>query len=467
MGDGSTTVCHVGGLAAELLSIIVDERRVVSTDSVRDEHARDFSFHRPSRPDVVVYPVDTPEVASVLAFADETSTPVVAFGAGTSLEGQVIPTHGGISLDLSRMDRIIEVLPDDLTAIVQPGVTRLGLNARASLDGLFFPTDPGADATLGGMAATNASGTRTVRYGSMRRQVLALEVVLAGGRVMRTGSRARKSSAGYDLTSLFVGSEGTLGVITELTLRLYGIPEQILASRVVFTDIDAACVTAMACVSAVETLTRIELLDPWTIAAINRHQGASYVEEPTLFVELSGSGAAVEADGEQLVELALLHGGREPELETTTEGRTRLWAARHEAAYAVMATGPGKKSKSTDVCVPLSILPAAIRHAREAVARLGIEAGISGHVGDGNYHVAFMVDAGDPAEVRRARALEEALISFALEHHGTCTGEHGVGIGKRRYLEREHESAVPLMQSIKLAVDPRGIMNPGKVLGGE
>ena len=354
--------------------------------------------------------------------------------------------------------------PDDLVAIAQPGVTRLNLNARTNLDGLFFPTDPGADATLGGMAATNAGGTTSVRYGSMRRQVLALEVVLAGGRVIRTGSRARKSSAGYDLTSLFVGSEGTLGVITELTLRLHGIPEQVMAGRIVFPDIDAACLTAMACVAAVDTLTRIELLDPWTLSTINRHKGTSYAEEPTLFVELSGSPAAVEADGVQLVELALLHGGRRPELETSTEGRTRLWAARHEAAYAVMATGPGKKSKSTDVCVPLSSLPAAIRHAQEAVARLGIEAGISGHVGDGNYHVAFMVDQDDPEDVQRANALDDELISFALEHHGTCTGEHGIGIGKRGSLERQHGSAVALMQDIKSAFDPRGIMNPGKVL---
>lgn len=454
----------MSGLAADLIDILRDERRVVSTDSVLDEHAADFSFHLPRRPEVVVYPVDAAEVASVLAFANGQRTPVVAFGAGTSLEGHIIPTHGGISLDLSRMNRIIDMRPGDLLAITQPGVTRLALNVRAHTDGLFFPIDPGADATLGGMAATNASGTTSVRYGSMRRQVLALEVALADGRIVRTGSRARKSSAGYDLTSLFVGSEGTLGVITELTLRLQGVPDHVVAGRITFPDVEAACLAAVSFVTLADTLTRVELLDAWTIRAINRHKGTAYAEAPTLLVELAGSTGSVEAEILDVEELARSHGGRKPEFETTPEGCARLWQARHDAAYAVMATAPGKKAKSTDICVPLSSLPGAIRHAQEVVDKLGIEAGVSGHVGDGNYHVAFMIDPDDAEDMRRAELLGDALVAHALQHNGTCTGEHGIGIGKIRYLELEHPSAIPAMHSIKNAFDPRGIMNPGKVL---
>lgn len=451
-------------LAAGLADILRDDRRVVSTDSVLDEHAADFSFHAPRRPDVVVYPVDAAEVAAILSFANARRVSVVAFGAGTSLEGHVIPTHGGISLDLGRMNRIVEVRNDDLLAVVQPGVTRWALDARTRPDGLQFPIDPGADATLGGMAATNASGTTSVRYGSMRRQVLALEVALADGRIVRTGSRAAKSSAGYDLTSLFVGSEGTLGVITELTLRLHGVAEHVVAGRITFPDVEAACRAAVSLVTLTQALTRVELLDAWTIRAINLHKGSAYAEEPTLFVELAGSTASVDADILDLVDVTQSHRGGEPTFETTPEGRARLWEARHDAAYAIMATAPGKKAKSTDICVPLSSLPGALRHAREVLDRLGIEAGVAGHVGEGSYHVAFMIDPDAPEELRRAEFLNDELVAHALEHGGTCTGEHGIGIGKIRYLELEHPTAIPAMHSIKNAFDPRGILNPGKVL---
>ncbi len=452
------------GLREALLELIPDDRRVSAGDSVRDLHAADYSLHQPHRPDVVVYPTTTAEVAQVLALANARRVPVVAFGAGTSLEGHVIPVAGGISLDLTRLDRILEIGAADLTATVQAGVTRQQLNRAAGEYGLFFPIDPGADATLGGMAATNAAGTTTVRYGKMRAQVLALEVVLADGRVVRAGSRAPKTSAGYDLVSLFVGSEGTLGVITELILRLYGIPEATVAARATFPDVEAACRTAAAIVAAGVPVSRVELLDEVTVLWVNAYKGTSYPERPTLFLEASGSAAAVEADLELLRELAHDAGCADFELERDPTGRARLWDARHEAAYAVIATAPGKKPKATDVCVPVSELPAAIRAAREAVERLGLQAAISGHVGDGNYHVALMVDTDNPDELRLAAELDEALVGDALARGGTCTGEHGIGLGKQTYLAREHADLLPLLRGVKTLFDPSGILNPGKVL---
>jgi D-lactate dehydrogenase (cytochrome) len=437
--------------------------RVSDGESELDLHAGDISFHRPQRPDLVVYPSSTEDVSRVLALANERGVPVTPFGAGSSLEGHVIPERGGISLDLSRLDRILEIAPDDLTATVQAGVTRSALERAAGAHGLFFPVDPGADATLGGMAATNAAGTTTIRFGKMRANVLALEAVLADGSVIRTGSRAPKTSAGYDLTSLLVGSEGTLAVITELRVRLYGIPEHVLALRVAFPTIEAACRTAAAVVAAGSAVTRLELLDAWTIGAINAHLGTDYPEGPCLLVEAAGTQATVEADLELVRELAEAEGATEVVEESDPEGRARLWAARHGAAYAAAAAAPGRHERATDTCVPVSELPGAVEFARAEVERLGLEAAILGHAGDGNVHVSLQVDVDDPDEMARADELVERLVVDALARGGTCTGEHGIGRGKLRALELEHGDLLPLMRGIKRLFDPNGILNPGKV----
>jgi D-lactate dehydrogenase (cytochrome) len=449
---------------AELDTVLVDGGRVVLAESELDRHGDDFSIHPPHRPDAVVLPTSTREVAAIVSLAAERGVPVVPFGAGTSLEGQVIPVTGGISLDLSGLDRIVVLRPHDLTATVQAGVTRLQLDAAARRHGLQFPVDPGADATLGGMAATNASGTTTIRYGGMRRNVLALEAVLGDGRVVRTGTRAAKSSAGYDLTSLLVGSEGTLAVITELTVRLYPVDEAGAAVRAVFPDVEAACTAAAALVAGGVGVTRIELLDAWNVAAANRYSGGSLPEAPLLLVDIAGAAAAVEAGTEEVREVAEEHGAVEVAIERDEAERRALWRTRHDTAYAVMATAPGKRPRSTDVCVPVSELAGAIAAARAAVDELGIDAGINGHVGDGSFHVAFMVDPGDGADLERARSLDESLVADALARGGTCTSEHGVGIGKRTHLAREHPDLVQLYRALKDVFDPNGILNPGKVL---
>ncbi len=444
-------------LRAELLRIVPDERRVSDGDSVLDLHGVDLSYHPAHRPDIVVFPETTEEVAAVLAWANEAGVPVVAFGAGTSLEGHVIPLHGGISLDLTRMGAILAVRPDDLTVTVQPGVTRSQLEAAAGPHGLWFPVDPGADATLGGMAATNASGTTTVRYGGMRAHVLALEVVLADGRVVRTGSRAVKTSAGYDLTDLFVGSEGTLGVITEITLRLRPIPDSIIVARAAFPSIEAGCRAAAAMIGAGVALTRCELLDAMTIAALNAYKGTTFPESPHLFLELSG-------DIETVRELAEDEGATSFDSETDPTARARMWDARHNALHASLALAPGSKAMTTDVAVPLSELAAAIEHARDALDASGLRGGIVGHAGDGNFHVAFLLDPDDADSIARAEALNARLVDDALARGGTCTGEHGIGFGKLAYLAREHGDLVPLYRGIKQLLDPNGILNPGKVV---
>ncbi len=444
------------------LATLLGPGRVAEGDSVLDQHAGDLTYHRPHRPDAVVFPESTDDVSRLLEWADRERVPVVPYGAATSLEGHVIPVAGGVSVDTSRLNRILTVEPADLTVVVQAGVTRLALNERLGRDGLQFPVDPGADATLGGMAATNASGTTTVRYGGMRAHVLALEVVLPGGRVVRTGSRARKSSAGYDLTALFVGSEGTLGVITELALRLHGIPEHAVAARIAFSSLEEACATAVAAAGAGLAVTRLELLDAETMRAVNGFNGTSLDEAPSLFVELAGAPAAVEGDVEALEELAGDATAFVAERDPTA--RTRLWQARHNVLHALVAASPGKEHFATDVCVPVSHLPAALAHARAELDGAGVPATIAAHAGDGNYHVLFMLDPANPAELDRARALNGAIVDWALAHGGTCTGEHGIGLGKIAYLEREHGDLLPLMRAVKAVFDPHGIMNPGKLL---
>ena len=444
-------------LRAGLLRLVPDESRVSVVESVLDEHAADLSYHAPHRPDAVVYVESTDEVSRVLAFANDAGIAVVPFGAGTSLEGHVIPLRGGISLDLTRMNRVLAVRPEDLSATVQAGVTRSRLEAAAGPHGLWFPVDPGADATLGGMAATNASGTTTVRYGGMRAHVLALEVVLADGRVVRTGTRAVKTSAGYNLTELFVGSEGTLGVITELTLRLHPIPDDIVVARAAFPSVESACRAAAAIIGAGVRVTRCELVDATTIGALNAYKGTTFSEAPHLFLEVSGA-------VDDARELAEDEGATGFESETDPSARTRMWDARHNALHASLALAPGSKAMTTDVAVPISELAAAIEHARALLDASGLRGGIVGHVGDGNFHVAFLLDPSDDASVARAEALNAALVEDALGRGGTCTGEHGIGYGKLAYLEQEHGDLVPLYRGIKNLLDPRGILNPGKVI---
>ena len=450
---------------------LVDELRglagqVGDGPSERATHGEDLTYHPPHEPDAVVYPESAAEVAAVLAYANERRIPVVPFGAGTSLEGHVIPTQGGISLDLMRLQRI-EIHAGDLSATAEAGVTRSTLNRRAGEHGLFFPVDPGADATLGGMAATNASGTTTIRYGGMRAHVLGLEVVLADGTVLHTGSRAFKTSAGYHLPGLFVGSEGTLGVITELTLRLHGIPEYTVAARATFPDLDSAVRAAIAIVGSGVAVTRVELLDGFTLAACNRYKETSYPEAPSLFLEFAGTQRGVDGEVEAAGELCAAEDSLSFDFEREEEARNRLWEARHHAAFALAAAAPpGCKFKATDVCVPLSVLPGAVRHARGLVEERGIEASIIGHVGDGNYHVGFAVDPADAAAIAAAEQVNHEIVEYALARGGTCTGEHGIGLGKIGYLEQEHGDLLPVMHGLKRLLDPNGILNPGKLLPG-
>jgi D-lactate dehydrogenase (cytochrome) len=450
-------------LLTELKALVSDESRVTDDGGVVRRHGQGMAYHAPHPPDVVVFPESREEVAEVLRFASERGVPVVPFGEGSSLEGQIIPVRGGISLDLSRMDRIVEIRPEDFVAKVQPGV-RLGrLNAALKEHGLFFPPDPGWDATLGGMAGTNASGSNALRYGVMRNHVLGLEVALADGTLIRTGGMAMKSSAGYDLTKLFVGSEGTLGVFTELTLRLYPIPEYATAARAVFPSIEVAGRAAIKMIHSGMQIGRVELVDARTIEAVNAYKGTSYAEAPTLFLDFTGDKVGVERN----VELARTISGSEGcsafDSESDEEARELLWEARHHATLAIRASAPDKKTMATDVCVPISELPEALREARGIIESYGLEGVILGHVGDGNYHAVFVVDPADQADVERAKEVNAQIVRYALERGGTCTGEHGVGSGKVKHLQEEHGDALPFMLGIKRLADPSNILNPGKI----
>ncbi|MBS1877933.1 MAG: FAD-binding protein [Actinobacteria bacterium] len=450
-------------LAAGLGALGLDG--AVSTgDSDRTLHSEDLTFHRPHRPDVVVFARTTTDVSQVLRFADDHRVPVVPFGAGSSLEGHVIPIEGGISIDLTGLDEIVAIRPSELTVTAGAGVTRLTLERRLGEHGLFFPVDPGADASLGGMAATDAAGTMTVRYGKMRQQVLGLEAVLAGGKVIRTGSRATKTSAGYDTTGLLVGSEGTLGVITELTLRVRGIPAAQAVVRATMPDVSAACAAACSIVATGIDALRIELLDDWEVEAMNLYADTGFPAGALLFVEVAGSAPQVDSEVEEAKEMLREAGATNLEEERDPTRRARLWRARHEIFFAEKAMAPGKASLSTDTCVPLGELDGALRRAREAIDRLDLVGGISAHAGDGNFHVALLVDPDDAEEMTRVDRLTAELVDHALAHGGTCTGEHGIGLGKIEFLEREHGDQLELMRAIKRAFDPNGVMNPGKVL---
>ena len=454
-------------MLTELRNIVPDEDRVSVDGEELDRHGRVFSYHAPHAPDAVVFPKSRDEVVEILHFANGSGVPVVPYGEGSSLEGNTIPLRGGISLDLGLMNEILEVRPEDFVARVEPGVTHGKLNERLKVHGLFFPVDPGWDASLGGMAATNASGTNAVRYGVMREQVLGLEVVLADGTMMRTGGMAMKSSAGYDLTGLFVGSEGTLGVFTEIILRLYPSPESAVAARAVFSGIEAAGRAAVSMVRSGMQIGRVELVDARTVEAFNAYKGTEYAVSPTVFLEFSGTEAAIERDVATAREISESEGCEAFEFEEDEEGREKLWEVRHEAGFAIEDLNPSKKLMSTDVCVPISCLPGALREARKTIEAYGLDGAILGHVGDGNYHAAFPVDHTDEAELETAAQVNAEIVAYALKRGGTCTGEHGIGSGKTEHLKKEHGDSLPLMRKIKGLADPNGIMNPGKIFSDE
>lgn len=438
--------------------------RFSDAQAVRDHHGRAETFYPAIAPDAVVYATSTQDVCFSVRFCAEREIPVTPYGTGTSLEGNFLAVRGGLCIDLSRMDRILRVDAEDLDCTVQAGVTRKQLNGHLRDTGLFFPVDPGADASLGGMASTRASGTNAVRYGTMRANVLGLTVVLPDGRVIHTGGRARKSAAGYDLTALFVGSEGTLGIITEVTLRLYGQPEAIAAAVCEFDTLRGAVDAVIQTIQFGLPIARIELLDPLQIKAINGYSHTSYRECPTLFLEFHGTTAGVAEQSQTFGAIAAENGGGDFRWTTNTEERTALWDARHQVHYANLALKPGGKAISTDVCVPISRLAECIEAARAAVEDSGLTAPIVGHVGDGNFHVIMVFDPDSAEQTQRAKALSERIVEIALSMEGTCTGEHGIGIGKKGYLVAEHGDAVDVMRTIKRALDPAGIMNPEKVI---
>jgi D-lactate dehydrogenase (cytochrome) len=457
-----TDTPHAAAIAA-LKSLLGD--RLSTGLSVRDLHAGDEAYHAPVRPDAVAFPETTAEVSEIMKLCSAHRCPVVPFGIGTSLEGHVIPVRGGISIDTSRMNKVLAVHPQDLNAVVQPGVRRMALNADLRATGLMFTVDPGADATLGGMAATRASGTNAVRYGTMRENVLALEVVLADGRIIRTGSRARKSATGYDLTHLFVGSEGTLGIITELTVRLFGQPEAISAATCAFETIEGAVAATIQAIQMGLPLARIELLDEAQMAGLALYApDLGLPVKPHLFLEFHGSPASVAEQAGVFGEIAADHGGSGFEWATKTEDRNRLWQARHDAYYAAKALQPGCAGFVTDCCVPISALAEAIAAAKVEIAASGLTAPIVGHVGDGNFHLVILIDPARPADLAAAKALSHAINGHALRLGGTVSGEHGVGLGKMGYLAQEHGPALAVMGDIKRLFDPLGILNPGKMI---
>ena len=447
----------VSALAAQL------GERVSTNRSIRERHGQGESYHPSQPPDAVAFPKSTEEVAAVVKLCAEYRAPVIAFGTGTSLEGHVAAVRGGVCIDLGDMDKVLEVNADDLDCRVQAGVTRKALNAYIKDTGLFFPIDPGADASLGGMAATSGSGTMAVRYGTMRDNVLGLTVVLADGRVIRTGTRARKSSAGYDLTRLFVGSEGTLGVITEVALRLHPVPRAISAAICSFPSLADAVNTVILAIQSGIPVARMELLDEVMMRGVNAFSRLAYDERPTLFFEFHGTEASVAEQAEMLGGIAREHGGVKFEWAIRPEERSRLWTARDNTLYAGMALRPGSKALITDVCVPISGLAQCIVETKQDIESSGLVAPIVGHVGEGNFHLLILVKPGDHGDLQRAEALNERLVRRALAMGGTCTGEHGIGSGKIAFLEEEHGHAVGVMRLAKAALDPHNLMNPGKI----
>jgi D-lactate dehydrogenase (cytochrome) len=439
--------------------------RVVTSLAVRQQHGHTTTWLDNQPPDIVVLPTSTEEVAAVVRLCAAERVPVIPFGTGTSLEGHLNAPHGGVSIDTSLMKRVVAVHPEDLDCVVEPGVTRKQLNEHLRDTGLFFPIDPGADASLGGMVATRASGTNAVRYGTMKDNVLALTVVTPAGEIVRTGSRARKSSAGYDLTRLFVGSEGTLGIVTEITLKLSGIPEAISAGVCSFPDVHAACDAVIATIQTGLPIARIELIDEVQVRAVNAYSKLTLPEAPLLLVEFHGSDASVREQAERFGAIAAENGGGGFEWATKAEDRTRLWQARHDVYWASLGLRPGARGVASDVCVPISRLAECLADTKRDIEESGLIAPIAGHVGDGNFHVMPLVMLDDPDEIRAADAFMHRLVERAIAMEGTCTGEHGVGQGKIKYLQAEHgQPALDLMRLLKRSIDPDNIMNPGKIL---
>ena len=459
----SATEAAVESAIQELRALLGS--RASDAAAVREHHSHGESYHAPAAPDVVCFPHSTDEVAAILAISARRQIPVVPFGAGTSLEGHVNAIRGGICLDLREMNRVVRVSAEDLDATVEAGVTRLQLNKALNNTGLAFPVDPGADATIGGMAATRASGTTAVRYGTMRENVLGLTVVLADGSIVTTGTRARKSAAGYDLTRLFVGSEGTLGVITEVTVRLHPLPEAVSAATCAFDSIAGAVETVIATIQLGVPVARIELLDEAQMDAVNRYSKTSYPVAPMLFFEFHSDSARHVADQAETVQaLALERGGRDFVWATHLEDRERLWQARHHALYAALALRPGAKGWTTDVCVPISRLAECIIETKKDNAGAPFPICLVGHAGDGNFHLIYVLDPESASERAEAGRLNERMVTRALAMGGTCTGEHGVGLGKMKYLEAEHGASLEIMRTIKRALDPDNRMNPGKMI---
>ena len=438
--------------------------RLSTAGAVREQHGKGEAYHHSIPPDAVAFAESTEEVAAIVKICARHRLAVVPFGTGTSLEGHTAALHGGICIDLSRMNRILAVNAEDLDVRVQPGVTRKQLNDHLRDTGLFFPIDPGADASLGGMTATRASGTNAVRYGTMRENVLSLEVVLADGRVIRTARRARKSSAGYDLTRLFVGSEGTLGVITEVTLRLYGIPEASSVAMCTFATVKGAVDTTIATIQAGVPVARIELADGVQMGAIARYSKLDLAAVPTLWLEFHGTEASVAEQAGMVQAIAADNGGENFQWTTDPAERKRIWQARHDAAYAAKALRPNCQVWATDVCVPISRLADCIVETQKDLESTHLPAPIVGHVGDGNFHLSFVLDPTKPEEIAEANRINDRLVARALAMEGTCTGEHGVGYGKIDYLDDEHGEAVSVMRTLKKALDPDNIMNPGKIV---
>lgn len=440
-------------------------KRLSTGQSVREIHGRDEAYTSAALPDAVAFPENTEEVSAIMKVCSAHKVPVIPFGIGTSLEGHVIPIHGGISVDTSLMNKVLTIHDSDLDAVVQPGVSRTQLNRELRMTGLMFTVDPGADATIGGMTATRASGTNTVRYGTMRENVLALEVVLADGRIIRTGSRSRKSAAGYDLTHLFVGSEGTLGIITEVTVRLFGQPDTILSATCAFDTVDDAVNTVIMAIQLGIPMAKIELLDEVQMKGMNIYNPElNLPEKPHLFLEFNGSETGVKEQIEQFNEVGEGFGVSNLEWATKTEERNRLWKARHNAYYAAKALRKGCEAVVTDCCVPISELAACIKRTKVLIDKTGLIAPIVGHVGDGNFHLVVLVEPGNVDELNQAKGLAADINRVALSFGGTITGEHGIGLGKKKYMREEHGDAYDLMTTLKLAFDPSNIMNPGKLV---
>jgi len=449
------------GLLADLEALLGE--RLQTGGAVRAAHGHDESWHETQMPNAVAFVNSTQEVSDVVRLCSKARVPIIAFGMGTSLEGQVSAVEGGVTIDMSGMNRVLEVHAEDLDCCVEAGVTRKQLNSDLRDTGLFFPIDPGADASLGGMAATRASGTNAVRYGTMRENVLNVTAVLASGEIVSTGGRARKSAAGYDLTRLLIGSEGTLGIMTELTLRLHGIPEAVSGGICSFATVAGAVDAVIETIQSGLPIARIELLDEVQVKACNAYSKLTLDEVPLLLVEFHGTEASVTEQSNRFGQITKSHGGRDFKWTVDAEERAKLWEARHNAYYASLALEPGKKGMTTDVCVPISNLAQCLLETKADVDASFLTAPIVGHVGDGNFHLIMLMDPGNEKDVAEAKRIHDRMVTRALSLEGTCTGEHGIGLGKVDFLEAELGAGVDVMRTLKRALDPHNILNPGKI----